>query len=160
MDIAISRLVTNLAAATAMVAAQPVRAETINTVCKYPMAGGYSDIEVIWADTVTMTVRTVVSLQDRPGLHGVKGGANVDDALMRASFPGRIKTWPATINATTIAWTSQDDTTRPALINRQTGVLTWSTPMDPTPPNQGSAQCTLSDLKVPPLRELHQPVKN
>lgn len=155
-----NRILAGMTAVAALIAVQPAMAETINMVCKYPPAGGYSDMEVIWADTATMTVRVVESLQDRPGLHGLKGGGNVDDALLRASLPGRLKTWPAKITATSIAWTNTDDSPRPAEINRQTGLLTWSTPQDPTPPNQGTAQCTQSDLKIPPLKDLHPVVKH
>ncbi len=142
-------IVLAVAAAGLTAAAQPVQGETINLICKYQPVGGYSDMEVIWADTATMTVHTVLSLQNRPAMHGLNGGGNIDDALLRAGMIGQIKTWPATITPATITWTSQDDTPRPVQIDRKTGILTWTTPQDPTPPNQGTAHCDIANRRIP-----------
>jgi hypothetical protein len=136
-------------AADALIAAPAAMADTINMVCKFQPFDGFTDVEVIWADTATNQVKSVLSLQNRPGMHNLNGGGNVEDALARAKMPRQIKTWPATITATMISWTSDGGTPRPATINRQTGVMTWSTPQDPTPPNQGTAQCTKGDLALP-----------
>ncbi|WP_353230106.1 hypothetical protein [Novosphingobium sp.] len=124
-------------------------AETINMVCKFQPFDGFTDVEVIWVNTATSQVKSVLSLQNRPGMHNLNGGGNVEDALARARMPRQVKTWPATITATTISWTSDGGTPRPATINRQTGMMTWSTPQDPTPPNKGTAQCTKGDLALP-----------
>lgn len=151
MNTMMIRVAAGLAGAGALLAAQPAMAETINMICKYQAWQGYSDMEVIWADTATNQVKTVLSYANRPGFHGLNGGANTEDALNRAKKPAFLKKWPAVITATSIKWTSNDsDVARPVEINRQTGVLTWSTPTDPTPPSQGTATCTQGDLVLPP----------
>ena len=132
-----------------VLAAQPAMAETINMICKFQSYGGYSDMEVIWADTSTNVVSSVLSLQNRPGMHGLNGGANVDDALAHTKYPRLFRHWPATITATSIKWTEDGGTPRPSEINRATGTLVWSTPEDPTPPDHGTAQCEKGNLAVP-----------
>lgn len=145
----LNRVAAGMAGTAALITAQPAMAETINLICKYTPYGGYSDVEMIWADTETKKVRTVISPQNRPGIHGLNGGGNAEDALHRAQAPTLVKTWPAIITPTSIKWTSNQDTPRPVEINLTTGVLTWSTPEDPTPPNKGTAQCTKGNYEFP-----------
>lgn len=145
----LNRMAPAIAGAAALLAAQPAAAETINLVCTYTPFDGYTDVEMIWADTATSKVRSVMSLQDWRGMHGIKGGGNAEDALHKAQYPSQVRTWPATITATSIKWTSNLETPRPVEINRTTGVLTWSTPEDPTPPSKGSAQCTVGTYEFP-----------
>lgn len=134
---------------TALAAAAPAHAEVTNLICRYEPVDGYKDMEVLWIDPAASKVTVVMSFQNRTGMHAKDGGGNIEDVKIRSKSRSAVETWPATITATTVAWTRTRDTTRPTKLDRQTNTLTWTTPEDPTPPNHGTAHCEKGDLPLP-----------
>ena len=128
----------------ALMAAQPAIADTLNLICQYaPYAGdsGGPAVDLVWVDAGAHKVY-VSNSPSYPGR-----GDPIADALSRAN--GHLEEWPVEITATTIKWTGSVGTPRPVEINRLTGVLSWSTPQDPTPPSAGTAQCQKGTVPFP-----------
>jgi len=117
--------------------APQVKAEMLNLVCS-----DLGSLDLIWLDTVANEVYVVTSIEFEGR------GASVADAMDRFNR-GELEKSSATITPTSINWVANIGSPEPVEINRLTGVLHWSTPQDPTPPNSGTKQCEKGTVPFP-----------